>query len=166
MAGAKGMHSFDAIIYTNTWIDPPPPDAGALPANMADFANWVEISDVVSINGVPMEHSVTMLTHLRSPNKAAEKVPGFLDAGQNTFRLNYYRALVGLLMDFSPGGALAPDTAPSWGRRRFAVVFPDRGAWVFGAFIKSKPQEIPEDNRNTVEVTLEITGKPAWLQLA
>lgn len=157
MATANGMHSFDSILFSAAF-------GAADPAGLADFVNWLEITDVISINGVQMERSVTQLTHLRSPDKAQEKVPGFLDAGQNTFRLNYFKGLVSLLETLSPRGALAPDTSPSWGRRKWAVVFPDRGVWLFYAFIKSKPFEIPEDNRSTVEVTLEISGKPVWFE--
>jgi hypothetical protein len=165
MGTANGMHSFDSALYQTTFADLTNPSN--VPANLSTITGgWGELGDVISINGVPMERTVTQLTHLRSPDKAQEKVPGFLDAGQNTIRLNYYKALMTALMNISPGGPLAPDTSPSWGRLRWAVVLPDHGVWVFIGFIKSTPIEVPEDNRNTIEVTIEISGKPKWLAFA
>lgn len=159
MGEANGMNSFDTALY---WAIFGQPD----PASVADITgSWGEIADVISINGVPMERSVTDVTHLRSPNKAKEKVPGFLDAGQNTFRLNYYKTLMTALQTLAPGGSNAQDNAANdYGRLRWAVVMPDHGVWVFSGFIKSNPVEVPEDNRNTIEVTVEISGKPTWFE--
>lgn len=157
MPDADGMHSFDSALYWNEFgtIDP---------ANLSTIlTQWDEISNVISINGVPMEHTVTELTHLRSTDKAKEKVPGFLDAGQNTLRLNYSKATMTTLRSLAPRGTNAPDTSPSWGRLRWCIVLPDHGVWVFTAFMKSTPMEVPEDNRVTIEVTLEISGAPKWL---
>lgn len=160
MGAANGRHSFDSAIYTMPWgtLDP------VSYTNLIQI--WTEVTDVISINGIPMERSVTQVTHLRSPDKAHEKVPGFLDAGANTFRLNYYKSLIPALLGYSPGGAGAPDTAPSWGRRQWAVACGDHGIWVFTGFVKSTPVEIPEDNRITVEVTIEISGKPKFFAFA
>jgi hypothetical protein len=160
MADANGMHSYDSAIYYTTF-------GSVEPANLVEIIDgYNEITDVISINGVPMERTVTELTHLRSPDKAKEKVPGFLDAGQNTFRLNAYKGLMALLATLQPGGGLSPDESPGWGRLVWAVVFPDHGVWWFTGFIKSQPFEVPEDNRNTVEVTIEISGAPTWFSFA
>src|SRR6516162_6032572 len=132
MGTANGMNSFNTAMFFAPFNQPNP-------ATVLDIeTGWTELTDVISINGVPMERSVTEITHLRSPLKAKEKVPGFLDAGQNTFRLNYFKGIMFQLQTLSPGGALAPDTSPSWGRLTFAIIFPDDGVWVFTAFIKSQ----------------------------
>jgi hypothetical protein len=155
MGAARGMHSYNSRLFVAVFGTPDP-------ANVSALAQWGEIEDVISMNGVPMEHTVTQITHLKSPGKAMEKVPGFLDGGQQTIRLNYNKELVAQLQGYMPGAVGAPDTAPSWGRLQWAVVFPDSGVWVFRAFVKSQPHEIPEDNRNTVELVVEIDGRPVF----
>jgi hypothetical protein len=164
-----GMHSFDSALYYTQYGEPRPSPTSYL--NL--ITTWTEVAEVVTINGVAMDRSVTELTHLRSPNKAKEKVPGFLDGGQVTLKLNYKKGsptapFTGMahVQALSPGGAIAGEAAPGWGRLTWAVAFPDHGMWVFTGFIKSTPVEIPEDNRVTVEATIEISGKPSFYAFA
>lgn len=155
MGAARGMHSYNSRLFTTVF-------GAAAPGNLTDItAQWTEIEDVISLNGVPMESSVTQVTHLKSPGKALEKVPGFLDGGQNTIRLNYAKGLLAQLAALLPGAA-GNDTPPGWGRLSWAIVYPDSGVWVFTAFVKSMPTEVPEDNRLTVELVLEISGRPVF----
>lgn len=159
MPAAKGMHSYGAGLYWSAFGTPIPPNVGTL-------AQWGEISDVISMNGIPVENTVTDVTHLRSPNKAKEKVPGFYDSGQLTVRLNYHKSILDAIHAIRPGSGFAPDTDPSWGRLQFAVLLPDRGLWYMTGFIKSEPIEVPEDGRNTVEITIELSGMAFFISFA
>ena len=68
MGTANGMHSFDSALYQNTFADLTNPSN--VPATLSTITGgWGEIGDVISINGVPMERTVTQLTHLSSPDK-------------------------------------------------------------------------------------------------
>ncbi|AWM39357.1 hypothetical protein GobsT_23280 [Gemmata obscuriglobus] len=177
MGAATGMNSFDTALYYADFVTLttgpsgiPPYQPTVPPYNTHlsitnNSAVWKELGDVISLNGVPMERSVTPLTHLRSPGMAAEKIPGFLDAGQLTLRLNSNKGLLAKLQTLMPAGDpnIAPYTHPKWGRLSWAVFFPDNGIWLLTGFIKSSPVEIPEDNRITIELTVEISGKPTFL---
>ena len=161
MGTANGMHSNNTGLFVAPFVTPDPTSGATFLAQP-----WQEVTDVISLNGVPLERTVTQLTHLRSPNKAQEKVPGYLDGGQLTLKLNYFKQLMSFLQTRVPGGENAPDTSPTWGRLRWAVLFPDNGVWVFTGFIKSDPIEVPEDDRATIELTVEISGKPTWFAFA
>src|SRR5690348_6584468 len=115
MASSTAMNSFDTILYVS-------PFTTADPSAVADLesAPWEELEEVISVNGIPLEPSVTNITHLRSPGKAKEKVPGFLDAGQCTFKMNYNKTLVTAILLWLPGGANAGDVSPAWGRCKFS----------------------------------------------
>ncbi|HEY1188534.1 MAG TPA: phage tail tube protein [Gemmata sp.] len=171
MSAARGMHSFNSAIYYSPFetlttgspsYQPFAPNYTNVSQIISNPGLWSEIADVISINGVPMERSVTQITHLRSPAKAHEKVPGFLDAGTNTYRLNSNKTALATLMGFTN----IADTFPRWGRCSWAVFFPDNGVYVFTGFLKSQPFEVPEDNRITIEAAVEISGKPIFYAFA
>lgn len=176
MASARGMHSFNSGLYyasydvlttgSPTW-QPAVPNYTNIIQIVNNDPTWQEVADVVSVNGVSNERSVTQLTHLRSPGKAHEKVPGFLDAGQITVRLNSRKSLLVAIQALMPGATGTEDAvvngSPRWGRRSWALYFPDNGVCLFHGFIKSDPVEIPEDNRITIDLNIEISGKPTYL---
>lgn len=155
MAGANAMNSYKTRIYRAAFGVAAP--VAELPS-IGD-GEWTRVAEVISINGVPMNSSVTRITHLESDSKAHEKIPGFMDGGQVTFRLNYYKANAGLVFVNLPDSAGA---SPSWDRLQWLVQFPDGGQWYCTAFIQGMPFEVPEDDRITLEVTLEISGYPSF----
>jgi hypothetical protein len=162
VAESKGMHSYNTELFAAQYGTANP--AGADP----EAAGFTKIAEVLSVNGLPMNSAVTRLTHLGSDGKAHEKVPGFLDAGQITMRLNYHAAAVPgqlalpALMALTPGAA---ETAPDWGRKQWVVQFPDGGQWYATGFVQGTPFEVPEDDRPTVEVTIEVSGRPAFTDI-
>ncbi len=153
MADSLGMHSYGTKLFRSSFAAANP--AGVDPVGVG----YVLVAEVISINGVPMNPSVTKLTNLTSPGKAHEKVPGITDAGQITLRLNNYPLLYSTLTAIMPDDA---DAAPGWGRYQWVVQFPNGGQWYATAFLQGSPFEVPEDDRITVEVTLEISGRPVF----
>lgn len=163
MPPATGMHSHGTRMYVADW------DGVTV---LADYVtgtvfpaggngNFTELDEVFSINGVPMNPSVTRITHLNSDGKAHEKVPGIIDGGQVSFSFNHTAALVAILAALVPNPA-TNDVAPRWGRHVWVVQFPDGGQWWFIAFVQGSPNTVPDDDRNTVEATLEISGRPIF----
>lgn len=162
MSEATGMHSYQAHVYAAPYGTANP--LGADP----ELGGFTKLAEVISINGLPMSATVTKVTHLSSDGKAQEKVPGFLDAGQITFRLNYQASAIPGKLAYAGLLALLPqasDTFPGWGRYQWVVQFPDAGQWYATAFIQGTPFEVPEDDRITVEVTLEVSGRPVFTDL-
>lgn len=160
MAGSKGMHSYKTFIFNAAF-------GVADPAGDQLGGEWTPIAEVISINGLPMNPSVTRLTHLDSDTKAHEKIPGFLDAGQITFRVNYHSALTAGKLALPALMALLPhpdvnDVSPAWGRYQWVVQFPDGAQWYATAFIQGMPFDVPDDDRIAVEFTLEVSGRPTF----
>ncbi len=147
---SAGQHSYLTQFYTQT-LDHAPP------AVEADLASWTNIGEVLSINGAPLTATVTKLTHLASPDKAQEKIAGFTDGGQLTMKLN-----------LTPAGyahifALYQGTGSGRLNSNFMgfVLFPDWGGVYVEVFIQQMPFDVPEDDKITIDVTFEISGRPA-----
>lgn len=159
-----GMHSYGTRIYVADYDNG---TAAGSDLGESGAGGFARLAEVISINGVPMNSSVTRLTHLESPGKAHEKIPGYLDAGQVTFRFNYTESLLAALVALLPAEpAIAGSEAPAHGRKDFTVQFADGGQWYFQGFIQGLPFEVPEDDRLTVECTIEISGRPLFYEAA
>lgn len=153
MAEAEGMHSYGAQLFYAPYATANPEgiDAGA--------SGFTALAEVLSVSGIGGTFTVTKVTHLSSPGKAHEKVPGFLDAGQASLKLNYARGLMAIIEGLRP---LATDDQPDWGRLQWVVQLPDGGQFYFTGFVQGTPIEVPEDDRITIELTVEISGRPEF----
>lgn len=161
MAAANGQHSYGALLFAGPYGTANPD--GADPTG----AGFDVIAEVISASGLAMNSTVTKVTHLASDGKAHEKVPGFLDAGQITFKLNQYSGSIAGKLAMTGLLALLPqasDTAPDWGRYQWVVQFPDGGQWYATGFLQGVPFEVPEDDRVTVEATIEVSGRPVFTE--
>lgn len=165
MAASVAMHSYSTKLYAAAFgvADP----AGAdVSGNIA----WSLVGEIISLNGVPMQHSVTRVTHLNSDARAHEKVPGILDGGQVNFKGNYTDATLVQLLGLLPGGGTAAvndvplPATPSWGRWQWLLVFPTGAMWYATGFVQGMPVDVPEDDRITFDVTVEISGRPAFTE--
>lgn len=168
-----GMNSAGTTLWVASWFNPPPPNGGLL-APVALFApgmalgggEWVALPEMIDGDGVETKPSVTKLGHLRSPGKAEEKVPGRKDSNQWTAQFNYQRGLMTSLTTLVPGSATNPDTAlNNWARKSFFLELPDRAGWWFQGFLAGNPVRVPEDDRTTLNITIEISGAPVWRNL-
>lgn len=155
MADSAAMNSYKTRLFVAPFGTAAP--LAVLPVGGAE--PWDQIAEVISANGLPLNSSVTRLTHLESDNKAHEKIPGFMDAGQMTFRLNYFQANV--LAQYT----LLPDefgATPGWRRYQWLMQFPDGGQWYCTGFVQGMPFDVPEDDRITTELTVEVSGYPVF----
>lgn len=157
MADSAGTHSFNTRLFFAPFATANP--IGADPVG----AGFTAIAEVISLNGVPMNSSVTELTHLQSDDRAKEKIPGLMDGGQCAFKANFTDAGMDVLAGIVNGNLPAATVAtPDWGRHAFLVQFPSGAQWFFRGFFQGLPFDVPEDNRVTVDVTVEITGRPQF----
>lgn len=154
MADSTGSHSFNSALYVGSYVATNPT---AVPPG--GFGAFTEIAEVISMNGVPMTRPPTKLTHLKSDDRAHEKIPAILDGGQVTLKLNFSRArhaqLAGLITD--------PTAGNNNGRYKFLVYVPDSYMMVVKGFLSSFPTDIPDDDRITIDVTIEVSGKPVFV---
>lgn len=149
----NAMHSFDTILCVAPY-DTGNPAGAAVP-----FGAWGQLAEVYSLSGPQNQSTVTNVTHLTSAGKAKEKVPGFLDGGQVTVRVNFSEQNLADFYDRLPG---ATDGPPSWGRYDWCIQYPDGSQWYFQGFVQGLPVEVPEDDRITHEVTIEVSGRPIF----
>lgn len=171
MAESKGMHSAGTVFYVSSYSAVIPPTGESLFGDWAEGTPlgapgdlvWRAVGEVIDADGIAIQPSTTRLTHLRSPGKAHEKVPGFKDGGQLRLRFNYHKKLFAALLTLVPGDANTPDTPPDWGRKSFAVAKPDGGTYYLRGFVAGNPITIPEDDRITIELTIEIHGLPTYV---
>lgn len=78
---------------------------------------------------------------------------GMIDGGQITVKMNYLKTIPTLLATASVA------TTPYY----FKVTLPDTSTWTGTCNLKSyKPFDLPEDDRDTIEFTIQLTGAPTW----
>lgn len=154
MADSAGQHSFNTQVFFAAFATANP--IGADPAG----AGFTALGEVISMNGVGMQSSVTELTHLTSDDRAKEKIPGLMDGGQLNLKVNYTEAGMGVLTGTLMPLATAESTV--WERLAWVVQFPSGGQWFFKGFLANLPFDVPEDNRITVDMTVEISGRPEF----
>lgn len=157
MADSTGMHSHKTRLFVAPWGTASPAGVEIAAGGAGAFD---EVEEVISLNGIPMNPSVTRLTHLTSDDKAHEKIPGILDGGQANFQLNFTQAAFVLLESNAPDGN---ETTPDWDRKVWVVQFPTGDQLFFKGFIQGYPVEVPEDDRITIQVTIEISGRPFYI---
>jgi|GEM_PF-6010698 len=150
---SDGMNSYATrLLYA--------PFGTAVPAAGAT-TGFTSVGEVINLNGVALQPSVTRITHLNSDGKAQEKVPGFIDPGQITGTFNFFSAQLASLVARLPTAAAAPATG--WGRLQWLIAFPDTSFWYCTGFMAGLPVTVPEDDRITVDCTIELSGLPTFV---
>lgn len=155
MAVSSGQHSYSTMLFFATFGSANP----GVTLTTAGNGTWTWLAEVFSLSGLPMNPSSTKLTHLTSDFKAHEKIPGITDAGQLQAKLNYYAALMNTIQELQPDNTAS---SPDWDRNAWLLQLPDGGQWLFTAFIQGSPLDVPEDDRVTIDVTLEVSGRPIF----
>jgi hypothetical protein len=117
-----------------------------------DSGSFLEICDIIDLDGPSIEVTSVEKTHLQSPDCFKEFMAGFGDGGEVTFRINTNSVnmtiLYGMLRESFDWRITHPD---------------EQGTWEFEAFITALGGgDVPEDDRVTSEVTLKVSGKPVY----
>jgi hypothetical protein len=116
-------------------------------------APWTEIGLMTRVTAPERAAGDTKITHLKSPNKAHEYVPGFVEGGSLTCRLHHSPASR-LAID-----GLAPDDTIAEQRVQFAIQFADGVVVYFGGYVKSYPVEVADgDDPIAIDVTIKVSG--------
>lgn len=159
MADSFGTHSYGSKLYYGAY-------AAAVPsaAPPGGFSSYAELGEVISIAGGGLTRPAVRLTHLSSDDRAHEKIPGILDSGQVTAQMNMTRASYFVL------AGLVSSTVHSsndHNRYRFLIWIPIGAGFIFAfkGFVAGLPLTIPDDDRVTIDVTLEIHGAPTVVSL-
>ena len=116
---------------------------------------FTAFAEVVTITPPQLVRDTVDATHMASPEKWREFVPGLRDGGE-----------VSLEMNFIPGGpgedailiAFQDETAGNW-----KITFPNAHSWTFAAFCTGFESEVPLDDKMSATATFKVTGKPAFV---
>jgi hypothetical protein len=115
---------------------------------------YVTISEVADINGPDVKVASTKVTHLTSANAFQEKIPGYADAGQLVFKLNFVKAQFSTLYGYLR-------VVKGW-----LMTFADGSTMEMVGFIVGIKPGVSEENQIMVDVTVEVTGKPVFVAAA
>jgi predicted secreted protein len=117
-----------------------------------DGSTWTPIANVYNISGPGMSRDIIEITTYDSEGYR-DKVGGLRDGGTVTFTMNFTRAQYTLLKDdFDTDDPVD-----------YRIVLPDTDATTmpFKGLVTELPMTIPEGDRITVDVTIEISGIPS-----
>lgn len=113
-------------------------------------ATWTELAEVFDIT--PPNDTVDEVdaTHMRSPDRTREFIPGLIDPGEASFEMN-----------FIPGSASDVKIRTlkvSGARVRCRITFPNGVVWKFTGWISGYEPAVPTDDRMTSTVTWRVSG--------
>ncbi len=95
-------------------------------------------------------------THMQSPNRTKEFIPGIVDAGEFSFESNYV-----------PGSATDVALEAAKGKTRIVrVTFPNGRQLIFNAFVLNYDKTLPMDDVATATVTFKVSGAPTLTGVA
>ncbi len=120
----------------------------------ADGNAYTTLAEVEDISGPAVSVTVIDVSHLTSPLEWKEKLDGFADAGEVTFKLNFLKAEYAALFNLVDNGGLY----------YWKVSSPQQSTWVMRGFISKLGSMIPTDGKISTDVTLSISGKPTFTQ--
>lgn len=116
------------------------------------------VGNIITITNTQTRDSIDFST-MESTDKFREFISGMADAGELTLTVNYDGSDSGvansLNADFQGG------TTSQW-----TVTFPDTSTWVCNGFITNLGHAIPFDDKITQDVTIKLTGKPVFTDVA
>lgn len=157
------MHAYGSGVYMYNYLtsyskdlngsyDDAGGDASAL---YASLGGELEIQQVREANGDGIVVGQSETTHLKSPGRWRERVPGFKDAQTATLTLNFSEAMYKQLQARVPQGNLTP---PSWGRYIFLFEYPDTSFDLQVGFLSNLGKPRLGDDAVVVDATIQFSG--------
>ena len=112
---------------------------------------WVEQAEVFSITGPGMSRETIDVTSFSSTGGYREKIAGLRDAGSISFTMNFVRANYEVVKEDFESDA----------RRAYRIIIPDDDETTleFEGLVTELPLTIPEGDRITLDITIEISGQ-------
>ena len=113
-------------------------------------STWTTLAEVFDIT--PPNDTVDEIdaTHMQSPNRTREFIPGLIDPGEASFEMN-----------FVPGSASDLKIASLKGagtRVKCRITFPNSVSWTFSGWVSGYEPAVPTDDKMTATVTWRVTG--------
>lgn len=113
-------------------------------------AVYTEIAEILSITPPSVSRDLPEATHMKSPDRWKEYIPGLRDGGEITMELNFVPDSETTQRLLEAGGELSTSKAK--------VIFPDATEWGFSCFCTEFTPQVPVDDRMTATCTFKVTG--------
>lgn len=111
------------------------------------------VGEVTEVTPPNEQASDVVATHLRSPDRKHEYIPGFIEPGEASLSINWIPG--------NPTDVLLQDLKVSGARRMHRITWPNGVAWEFTGYVKGFEPSAPIDDRMTATVTLKVSGSTA-----
>lgn len=113
-------------------------------------ATWLPLGEVYDIT--PPNDTVDEVdaTHMQSPNRTREFIPGLIDPGEASFEQNFIPG--------SASDALIREIKGLGERVRCRITFPNGVTWKFTGWVSGYEPAVPTDDKMTATVTWRVTG--------
>ncbi len=163
MANNVAMHAYGSEITICEYLTQTGEDLVTTYASLAGdaatiYASLIDVGEVLQViesNGDGINVNQAETTHLKSPGRWREFVPGFKDAQTATIQINYTEASYKTLLNVVPQGNITP---PAWGRYIWVFEYPDEGWDAQVGFIQNLGKPRLADDRIVVDVTVKFSG--------
>lgn len=125
--------------------------------------DYVTVAEVTNVTPASLARDAIDVTHVQSPDKWREFIPGLRDAGEVTFEMN-----------FIPKGDGFSQILASFNSdevQTLRITFPDgtggspddATVWIISGFITAFEPDAPVDDKMSASVTMKLSGKPEFL---
>lgn len=112
--------------------------------------SWLPIAEVFDISPPSDTVDQVDVTHMQSPNRRREFVPGLSDPGSASFEMN-----------FVPGSAsdlLIQEIRATGEQVVCRITFPKGQTWIFTGQVESYEPAIPNEDKMTASVSFKVSG--------
>lgn len=110
----------------------------------------VEMAEVFEITPPSFESDDVDVTHMQSPNRTREQIPGLVTPGECSFQMNY--------VPNSASDQMLLALRQSGSQRTCVITFPNGVTWTFLGAVKGYEVAMPVDDKMTATVTMQVSG--------
>lgn len=111
---------------------------------------WVAIAEVYNVTPPSFTADRVEATHMQSPNRTREYIPGLITPGAASFEMNFIPG--------SDADALIREMQENGTTTEHRITFPNDVTWTFTASIESYEPAAPTDDRMTATVNIIVSG--------
>lgn len=111
---------------------------------------YTEIAEVFEITPPSFEADDVDVTHMQSPNRTREQIPGLTTPGECSMQMNF--------VPNSDSDVLLLNLRRTGEQRACQIEFPNGVTWSFLAAVKGYEVSMPVDDRMTATVTMQVSG--------
>jgi hypothetical protein len=116
---------------------------------------WTRLAEVVTITPPSLQRNGVDATHMASPQRYREFIPGLKDPGEVSVVLNFIPGNTDQDILFS---AFDADIPSNW-----RITYPNAEIWKFAAYCTGVTTAVPLDDKMTLTATFKVSGPPEFL---